>query len=546
MPTLTRSGRAVLAGAAGLTLGGVLGGLAPAALAGSAALTGLALAWVAASPLPRQMRRQRVEFSWWIPAPKGAPGRARRPDEAVPVRVVLRNPSDGALELSMPRLALSQGLRYARAEGQRLRVPPRSAVSFEIEVRPAHPGRHVLHGVWLSLAGPLGLSWVPLYFPNPLVIEVEPRGFAASSTARAPRPPPSRARGGRSTRRAGEGPELKELRDHQPGDAFRRIAWGPSARRGKLLVRETEDEAQTTRVLVVDASATMRGDDRGHARIDHAVELTAQAARISLAAGDRLGLVGFDRRVVLEVAPSDEAAHLRALVGGAMELRSIVDEDLTEADDDALIETVARYFREQEGVDVGRGAQPWEARARLIDLARRAAGNDPAMRLPVRAKESGSRELRAFCRARAIPLPLRHDATGMAKAAGLAEALRASVRGAREARTVVVISDLDALAVTEAVRLALGALRQKRHRVSVVALSGRDFIGAAPRDLSAQAREAREALIDLFVSEEEARVSQMRRRLAALGVAVWSADAKQPMAHWLRRAAGSRAAAAAR
>lgn len=117
------------------------------------------------------------------------------------------------------------------------------------------------------------------------------------------------------------------------------------------MVRETEDEAQTTRVVVVDASATMRGDVRGGARIDYAIELVAQAARLSVASGDRMGMVGFDARVVATVPPGDGPMHARALVTAAIDLRTLVDEDLTDMDDEALVDTVARYFREQEGVE---------------------------------------------------------------------------------------------------------------------------------------------------------------------------------------------------
>ena len=46
---------------------------------------------------------------------------------------------------------------------------------------------------------------------------------------------------------------IRELRDYQPGDAFRRIAWNATARRGRFTVLETEDESQATRVVVLDA-----------------------------------------------------------------------------------------------------------------------------------------------------------------------------------------------------------------------------------------------------------------------------------------------------
>ena len=36
--------------------------------------------------------------------------------------------------------------------------------------------------------------------------------------------------------------EIRELRDHAPGDPLKRVAWKASARRGRLLVREMERE----------------------------------------------------------------------------------------------------------------------------------------------------------------------------------------------------------------------------------------------------------------------------------------------------------------
>ena len=45
------------------------------------------------------------------------------------------------------------------------------------------------------------------------------------------------------------------------------------------------------------------------------------------------------------------------------------------------------------------------------------------------------------------------------------------MQGAREPRTVLVFTDLDAVAASDPLRLAMGALRKARHRVSVVALA---------------------------------------------------------------------------
>ena len=53
------------------------------------------------------------------------------------------------------------------------------------------------------------------------------------------------------------------------------------------------------------------------------------------------------------------------------------------------------------------------------------------------------------------------------------------------------LTDLDALAATDELRRTVGALRKARHRVSVVALAGARFIGAAPAGLTKEQAIAR-------------------------------------------------------
>lgn len=163
MPSLSYTGKVTLLGAVGLSVGGLLGGVGTVTAAGSMLLTALCLAWVAGVPLPRRMRRERLEFTWWIPARVGG---MRRPDEPVALRIALRNPTTTTLIFGTPRLAVSPGLRHTRWKEHRIAVPPGSVATFDLEVRPCYAGRHILHGAWLTLAGPLGLSWVPLYFPT--------------------------------------------------------------------------------------------------------------------------------------------------------------------------------------------------------------------------------------------------------------------------------------------------------------------------------------------------------------------------------------------
>jgi uncharacterized protein (DUF58 family) len=131
------------------------------------------------------------------------------------------------------------------------------------------------------------------------------------------------AGGYRSAFRGG-GLEFEESRPYAAGDDVRAIDWNAYARSGALFVKRWREERDQTLWLVVDVSASMGFGSAGPsgsaapskaALAARSAALLAAAAR---AAGDRVGLLAFDERVVHEVAPGRGEAHgltvLRALV----------------------------------------------------------------------------------------------------------------------------------------------------------------------------------------------------------------------------------------
>lgn len=106
-------------------------------------------------------------------------------------------------------------------------------------------------------AAPFGLLWwrcrlrVPLARP----LEVGPEPLAASSPAAAAAP----AGDASDAVTARTGPELvRGLRDYVPGDPRRLVSWVASARHGRLMVKELDDPAVTSRLTIV---VDLRGDD---------------------------------------------------------------------------------------------------------------------------------------------------------------------------------------------------------------------------------------------------------------------------------------------
>jgi uncharacterized protein (DUF58 family) len=230
-----------------------------------------------------------------------------------------------------------------------LALPAASKVRFELTIRGKRVGRWGVHGIALEVRGtPLGgegLYEVPLMFANPHGIEVVPKPlFTILQSARGGRARAA-APAGRAAPLTGEGDTLKELREHVPGDAFKRIAWKASARRGQLLVREMEREERDIVWLVIDASVELWAGEPGRAPLDIAVEELGGVAARHLARGDKVGLIVFASRVRTWLAPESGPLQGTRIVAALASTASTVDSDRCELDEVELAARVAEHLR---------------------------------------------------------------------------------------------------------------------------------------------------------------------------------------------------------
>ncbi len=230
-----------------------------------------------------------------------------------------------------------------------LDLPAASKVRFEVRVRARRVGRWGVHGIALEVRGtPLGgegLYEVPLMFANPHGIEVVPRPlFAMLQSARGGRAR-ALAPAGRSAPLAGEGETLKELREHAPGDPFKRIAWKASARRGQLLVREMEREERDIVWLAIDVSVELWAGEEGRAPLDIAVEEVGGVAARHLARGDKVGLVVFASRPRTWLVPDGGPLQATRISAALASTASAVDSDRCELDEVELAARVAEHLR---------------------------------------------------------------------------------------------------------------------------------------------------------------------------------------------------------
>ncbi|MBL0057983.1 MAG: DUF58 domain-containing protein [Elusimicrobia bacterium] len=263
---------------------------------------GLLLGLILASGLVSESMLRAVVVDHLIPADLFA----GRP---APVRFILKNRS------ARPLLGLKVWVRFGRAgvpdressPSVILFIPPKGQRSRDMFFHPDRRGRWTLLEIRVGTSFPFGffeksLRLTPredhVVFPAPLPF---PRG-ALWTDSGAPR---------RSVPRRGPGETFWGLRDFRQGDSPRRMAWKSVARRGRLIVQETEQE--TDRRLILNLGAARDWGDLSLADRENAVSFAATLALRHWDAGFAVGLVEGDRVVPPASGPSVRRAILTRL-----------------------------------------------------------------------------------------------------------------------------------------------------------------------------------------------------------------------------------------
>jgi uncharacterized protein (DUF58 family) len=97
--------------------------------------------------------------------------------------------------------------------------------------------------------------------------------------------------GSQIARAKGEGIEFADIRPFQFGDQVRRVNWRASARRGELLLTESNPERTSDVILLLDGYADVRSAEEG--TLEPLVRAAASLAQAHLGRRDRVGVITF-------------------------------------------------------------------------------------------------------------------------------------------------------------------------------------------------------------------------------------------------------------
>ena len=396
---------------------------------GGALLFGLAVARAVTRLSVGQIRAAGFEMLW-----KEEP-RHRRVARGEPVELVaeIRNRDRRAARFAQLRPVCSPRLEV-EVEPTDGEVPASACLRIVVTVRANRVGRHGIHGLSLEVQGNPGLYEVPLTFANPFGIEVLPRrSSVALRTARGGR---SRmgAHAGRPGPFSGDGSELRELREHRPGDPFKRIAWKASARRGQLLVRDFEREERDVVWLLLDASVELWSGKPGTAPLDLAIDQVAAVAQRHLARGDRVGLAVVASRRLAWLPPDRGPAQEIEICSVLAQATSTIDADRSDLDEGEVAARVLEHMRPLDP-SVARHVRSTDI-DRIARRASRLRSRAPMTSHEPFAASSRERALRRYLEAFGIGSPPRMDPERSQTDTQLVEAL-ADLRRAKPRPSVV-------------------------------------------------------------------------------------------------------------
>jgi len=165
--------------------------------------------------------------------------------------------------------------------------------------RPRQRGRFRLGPTIIVAHDPLGFAFRVTKLENRWEVLVTPTLSVEEAMAVPPGPGgPAEA----YRRRVGPGTEFRSLREYQPSDDARKIAWRRSGLE-KIYVREHEEEAHPDLLLLLDTGWEMRLGVPGDEALEQGVEAATIIAGQAVGESDRVALLTFADRMVEYVPP---------------------------------------------------------------------------------------------------------------------------------------------------------------------------------------------------------------------------------------------------
>lgn len=242
----------------------------------------------------------------------------RRFDPVLSVRVqnkvVLRIFNEGA-EAVRARLRDEPPSRFEATRKEfDLALQPGGIEELSYMVTPAERGETFFQGTFLRIACPLGLVEKQTRLDTEQPVRVYPNVLAMREFDFLNQKGKLQDLGIRKSRMRGLGSEFESLREYVLGDDFRKVDWKATARRGKLIVRQYEQERNQPVIICIDVGRRMLSEVNGITKLDYVLDSLLMLAQAVYVANDYVGLLVYSDVVKRYIPPRKGRNQLGFLI----------------------------------------------------------------------------------------------------------------------------------------------------------------------------------------------------------------------------------------
>lgn len=193
-------------------------------------------------------------------------------------------------------------------------VPGGGDVRESVTYAPRRRGKASAGRLHVRAISPLGMALKERRIEAPWSVTVFPNLVGASIRSLPTQAQRRREAGFRNVRRLGEGRVFESLKEWVPGEDTRTIDWKATARRGKVMSRQYEDERRQQVLIVLDAGRMLTAEIEGRPRLEAAIDAALQLAHSAVDHDDNVGLMVFADQVQQFVAPGRGKRALRSVL----------------------------------------------------------------------------------------------------------------------------------------------------------------------------------------------------------------------------------------
>lgn len=195
-----------------------------------------------------------------------------------------------------------------------IRLEPRSLATFTYTLNPPERGSESFRSTFLRLECPLGLVQRQIELDTSEPVRVYPNVLALREFDLLNQKGRLREVGIRQSRTRGLGTEFESLRDYTEGDDFRKIDWKASARRGRLITRQYEQERNQCVMICIDIGRYMLAEVDGVRKLDHVLDAILMLTNAAVMAGDLIGALVYCDAVRRYIPPRKGRSQVGAII----------------------------------------------------------------------------------------------------------------------------------------------------------------------------------------------------------------------------------------